>query len=37
MERISGGRYEMRDARSRTIVNRKATGSDRRRLEELNR
>jgi hypothetical protein len=36
-ERISEGRYEMRDARSRTIVNRRATESDRSRLEALNR
>lgn len=37
VERINGGRYEMRDAKSRTIVNRRATSSDRARLEQFNR
>jgi hypothetical protein len=36
-EQIVDGRYEMRDARSRTIVNRRATTSDRSRLESLTR
>jgi hypothetical protein len=31
-ERIEGGRYEMRDARGRTIINRAATPADRARL-----
>ncbi|TWF54464.1 hypothetical protein [Neorhizobium alkalisoli] len=34
-EKIVGGRYEMRDSRSRTIVNRQATGADLRRLETI--
>ncbi len=37
VERIVGGRYEMRDSRSRTIVNRNATAADRSRLEGLTR
>jgi hypothetical protein len=37
IERIVDGRYEMRDSRSRTIVNRRATAADRSRLEELRR
>jgi hypothetical protein len=37
VERITSGRYEMRDARSRTIVNRRATDADRVRLETLSR
>ncbi len=36
-ERISQGRYEMRDSRSRTIVNRAATPSDASRLRSFGR
>lgn len=36
-ERISQGRYEMRDSRSRTIVNRTATPSDASRLRSFGR
>ncbi|CDZ54527.1 hypothetical protein [Neorhizobium galegae] len=36
-ERISQGRYEMRDSRSRTIVNRTATPSDTSRLRSFGR
>jgi hypothetical protein len=36
-ERISQGRYEMRDSRSRTIVNRTATPSDASRLRSFDR
>jgi hypothetical protein len=36
-ERISQGRYEMRDSRSRTIVNRAATPSDTSRLRSFGR
>ncbi|WP_152601298.1 hypothetical protein [Rhizobium sp. YS-1r] len=36
-ERISQGRYEMRDSRSRTIVNRQATPSDTSRLRSFGR
>ncbi len=31
-ETVSGGRYEMKDARGRTIINRPATSRDRARL-----
>lgn len=34
-ETVLGGRYIMRDGRGRTIVNRAATASDRRRIEAL--
>ena len=34
-ERLSGGRYEMRDARGRTIINRAAQTADRERLRSL--
>lgn len=36
-ERVSQGRYEMRDSRSRTIVNRRATPSDTSRLRSFDR
>jgi hypothetical protein len=36
-EKISGGRYEMKDARGRTIVNRAATQSDLARLRGFQR
>ena len=36
-ERIASGRYEMKDSRDRTIVNRRATASDRARLRSLRR
>jgi hypothetical protein len=35
LERILRGRYEMKDNRGRTIVNRPATAADRRRLIDL--
>ncbi len=35
MEVVVNGRYIMKDARGRTIVNRLATTSDRRRIEAL--
>jgi hypothetical protein len=36
-ERVSQGRYEMRDSRSRTIVNRSATPADTSRLKSFGR
>jgi hypothetical protein len=35
LERISRGRYEMKDSRGRTIINRVATNADQRRLVQL--
>ncbi|WP_341486508.1 hypothetical protein [Pararhizobium sp. A13] len=34
-EQIKGGRYIMKDARGRTIVNRRATSADEKRLQSL--
>lgn len=34
-EEIKGGRYIMKDARGRTIVNRRATSADEKRLQSL--
>ena len=36
-ETVNGGRYEMKDARGRTIINRPATSQDRARLYAMKR